>query len=322
MYALRAALSMVDFIPFDINRRNTIDNPILKAHPARVTALAQCLRLAGEQHAVRRHLGEHGVLMQMQRRQVIGRVVEAKVGRLANERAPLAHPTPEDVACVALQSPDAGISTVVREELGEHFLSLADTQELGVRRKLCPVVWGRRGCGAQLERRVGERLQQHSQRLGIVMLDARRLIEHDAAKDRRIKPMQPVVVGDVDAGPNVANLAAMLNLYANCGAFSDCLCGHSERRQDQHRPRGVLMNDVRPLDLHPSLAEPCVSEDCRASTSQSPFGKRALMREQRSREFAVTGNSCWHRDAEFVANEVVVVHAFTGPRPSSSLAAG
>ena len=70
---------MVDFIPFDINRRNTIDNPILKAHPARVTALAKGLRFAGKQHAIGRHFSFDNVLMQMQRWQRIGRIVVAKV---------------------------------------------------------------------------------------------------------------------------------------------------------------------------------------------------------------------------------------------------
>ena len=143
---------------------------------------------------------------------------------MACERVrPTDRPSARRLGARGPESPRLCVAAVVSEELGEHLLPGAHTQELCMRAKLGPVVRRRRGGCAQLELRQSERVEQHLQRLAVVMLDARRFIQHHAAEDRRVKPMQPVIVRDVDARPHFRSIADVLNLHRQRGP-SDTVC--------------------------------------------------------------------------------------------------
>lgn len=101
--------------------------------PARIASFTERLSLSGKQHPIERHFALNDVLVQVQRRQVVGVIVKAKIRRSANQCAPLTDPLPEHIAGVPLEPPHGRIAAVVREELRQHFLPCADPQELSVR---------------------------------------------------------------------------------------------------------------------------------------------------------------------------------------------
>ena len=70
--------------------------------PACVSAFAERLSLSGKQHPIERHFALNDVLVQVQRRQVVGVIVKAKIRRSANQCAPLTDPSPELIASVPL----------------------------------------------------------------------------------------------------------------------------------------------------------------------------------------------------------------------------
>ena len=106
-----------------------------------------------------------------------------------------------------------------------------------------------------------------------VMLDARRFIQHHAAEDRRVKPMQPVIVRDVDARPHFRSIADVLNLHRQRGPSDTVLRCHGEQGQDQH---GSFVCR-RTASAHASmlgLAESGVGKDGCTSTTQRPCRQR------------------------------------------------
>ena len=231
--------------------------------------------------------------MQVQRRQRVGRVVEPEIRWPAHQSAPLAHPAPEDRASVTLQAPYARVAAVVREELGQHLGAGADAKKLGMRAQLRPVVRGRCRRRAQLELRIAEGRQQRLKRLGVVVLDARRLIQHDARIAGCVELVQPVIVRDDDVLPlGLFGFSAVGHLHAKMGRLFDRLRGHRQRRQDQHWLSRVLAHCIGPCNLHPALAEASVGKDRGAATAQCPGRQGGLMREQARRHaeaFAYAG---------------------------------
>lgn len=85
--------------------------------PACVSAFAERLRLCGKQHPIERHFALNDVLVQVQRRQVVGVIVKAKIGWAANQCPPLADPLPENITGMAFESPHGCVAAIVSEEL-------------------------------------------------------------------------------------------------------------------------------------------------------------------------------------------------------------
>ncbi|MCC6856845.1 MAG: hypothetical protein IT189_12405 [Microbacteriaceae bacterium] len=277
------------FMPIAINGRRTFINSIRHAQSASISALAQGLRLKREQHAVCRRVNFHSMLVQVQAGQAVCAVIVAQVRWAADQRTPCNHPLPEDRTGVTLQAPDASVSTVMREELGQHFSAGADAQELGMRAKLGPVIRGRRGGGAQFKGCRTERLQQRAQGLGVVVLDAARLVQHHRAELAAIEAVQPVIVRHVDAGlDHFGAVAHLLDVHADVCAFVHGLLCHSQRRQDQHVATGSSAHAIGPGHLHPALAKAGIGEDGGAATLQRPANQIDLMREQ------VIAGQVWH----------------------------
>lgn len=94
-------------------------------------------------------------------------------------------------------------AAVVHEELGKHFCPRADAKELRMRAKFCPIVrcWGCR-C-AQSVWRAAECIKQRLQCLTAVVLDDAGFIQHHTHEPRCVEFVEPVIVGDVDAGANI-----------------------------------------------------------------------------------------------------------------------
>lgn len=78
-----------------------------------------------------------------------------------------------------------------------------------------------------------ESIQQGLQRLAGVVLDDTGFIQHHAHKPRRVEFVQPVIVGDVDAGANLAGVVGVRDRHATRGSFGYCLLRHSQRRKYQ-----------------------------------------------------------------------------------------
>ena len=91
--------------------------------------------------------------------------------------------------------------------------------------------------------------------------------------------MNAVVVRYVQAMFNLILLSGMGNSYADTGGFFDCLLGYSKRGQDQHIASGLLMDSIRPGNLHPAFAKSGIGKYGCASTTQRPFNKICLVRK-------------------------------------------
>lgn len=85
--------------------------------PARIASFAERLSLSGKQHPIERHFALNDMLVQVQRRQVVGVIVKAKIRRSANQCAPLTDPLPENITCMAFESPHGCVAAIVSEEL-------------------------------------------------------------------------------------------------------------------------------------------------------------------------------------------------------------
>lgn len=201
----------------------------------------------------------------------------------------------------------------MHEELGKHLLTRANPEKLGVRSQFGPIIRRRCRGGRQLEGCCAERLGQQPECLRIVMFDDARLVQHDAPKRCRIKPMQAFVVGDVDAGPYVCTVAANASADAKRCCFVGGLSRYRQRRQDQYGLRRVLGDSVGPRDLHATFPKPGVSEDRRAATTKRPLGKRQLMREQRRRKRELSLYPGWRSPPELLVYEVTISHAHSIP---------
>ena len=72
------------------------------------------------------------MLVNVKRRERVSRIIEAKIGRLANQRTPRNHPSPECGASMVLEPPYRCIAAVMYKELGQHLSVRADAKELGM----------------------------------------------------------------------------------------------------------------------------------------------------------------------------------------------
>lgn len=85
--------------------------------PARIASFAERLSLSGKQHPIERHFALNDVLVQVQRWQVVGVIVKPKIRRAADQRPPLADPLPENITCMAFESPHGCVAAIVSKEL-------------------------------------------------------------------------------------------------------------------------------------------------------------------------------------------------------------
>ena len=275
----------------------------------RSDALRHAARLQREQQTgfhARLVFNADDVFVLVQWRKVVAAILVSEVGWPLEHDRPGTHPPPEWPFRMALQSPLRRVPAVVNKERGQHVGVGHDVEKLGVIAQLHKVVRARRGRRGKAERNVLARLNKHGPRLAVIGFEDAAFIQHHGDEPRQIELGQLLVIGHVDAVPDILARAALARLDAELCRLADELSRH-------------LVHGVRPRQFHQRLAKSGARKDGGASTAQRPTHDIALKREQDARKVGDIRQSRVGLLNGLGAQKVSINHAISAlvPTPAS-----